>query len=62
MYLLQDSAMDHISELLEFDCVAPVRTVYLLLEEKDGLALLDDPLMETATHEILPQGVSPRSA
>ena len=39
-------------ELLEFKCVRPLRTVYSLLEEKGGLALLDDPLVRVATAEI----------
>lgn len=34
-------------------CVRPLRTVYALLEERGALALLDDPLMQTATAEIV---------
>ena len=58
VYLLQDSRDPQINELLEFDCVVPIQTVYSLLETRDGLALLLDPLMEVATHEILPHGKS----
>jgi hypothetical protein len=32
--------------------------VYTLLEEKKGLALLGDALLEVATHEILPFGAT----
>ena len=39
-------------ELLEFQCVRPLQTVYSLLEDKGGLRLLEDPLLETATAEI----------
>lgn len=53
MYLLMDSAEPNIQELLEFNCVRPLKTVYSLLEEKNGLRLLDDPLMEVATAEII---------
>ncbi|KAL4447499.1 hypothetical protein ABPG75_004718 [Micractinium tetrahymenae] len=53
MYLLQDSCDGEIMELLEFRCVRPLRTVYALLEERGALALLDDPLMEAATAEIV---------
>ncbi len=34
-------------------CVRPLRTVHALLEERGGLAMLDDPLMEPATAEIV---------
>ncbi|EFN59891.1 hypothetical protein CHLNCDRAFT_33435 [Chlorella variabilis] len=57
MYLLQDSCEGEIQELLEFKCVRPLRTVHALLEERGALALLDDPLMEAATAEIVAAGV-----
>jgi hypothetical protein len=53
------SAERDIQELLEFRCVAPLRTVYRLLAEAGGLALLADPLMERATAEIV-AGERPR--
>ncbi|KAL4434628.1 hypothetical protein ABPG77_002751 [Micractinium sp. CCAP 211/92] len=53
MYLLQDSCEEQIVELLEFKCVRPLRTVHALLEERGALAMLDDPLMEPATAEIV---------
>lgn len=53
MYLLMDSSEPAVQELLEFRCVCPLRTVHRFLEERGGLALLDDPLMATATAEIV---------
>jgi len=55
IYLLQDSVDPAVRELLGFDCVRPLRTVWTLLEEGGGaagLALLDDPLLPGATAEI----------
>lgn len=59
MYLLMDSSEPAVQELLEFRCVCPLRTVHRFLEERGGLALLDDPLMATATAEIV-AGERPR--
>ncbi|EFJ53122.1 hypothetical protein VOLCADRAFT_115699 [Volvox carteri f. nagariensis] len=59
MYLLMDSAEPAIQELLEFQCVRKLRTVSSFLEERGGLAMLDDPLMHTATAEIV-AGERPR--
>ena len=56
VYLLQDSRLPEVMPLLEFDCVQPLRTVQSLLEEKGGLALLDDALMAVATAEIEADG------
>ena len=36
-------------ELLDFNCVRPLRTVHALLEDKGGLALLHDPALPVAT-------------
>lgn len=60
VYLLQDSTAVELQELLQFKCVQPLKTVYALLEEKEGLALLEDPLVEVATAEVKPGG-RPRS-
>ena len=38
-----------LQELLEFNCVRPLRTVAALLQEKGGSALLTDPLLPLAT-------------
>ncbi|KXZ52275.1 hypothetical protein GPECTOR_10g906 [Gonium pectorale] len=59
VYMLMDSAEPAIQELLEFRCVRQLKTVYRFLEERGGLALLDDPLMQTATAEIV-AGSRPR--
>ncbi|KAG2439554.1 hypothetical protein HXX76_004907 [Chlamydomonas incerta] len=53
MYMLMDSSEPAIQELLEFRCVRTLRTVYVFLEERGGLAMLDDGLMHTATAEIV---------
>ena len=39
--------------MLGFSCVAPIRTVHELLDEYDVLDLLRDPLITTATQEII---------
>lgn len=38
---------------MEFNCVVPLNTVHSFLTERGGLRLLDDPLMSTATAEII---------
>jgi hypothetical protein len=40
-------------ELLGFSCVRPLRTVAAFLEERGAAALLDEPLLELATAEII---------
>lgn len=61
VYLLQDAAMPEIQEALGFSIVAPVRTVFTFLRDRDGLALLDDPLVHDATREILPDPTKSRA-
>jgi hypothetical protein len=56
VYLLQDSQTEEVQELLGFKLVKKMRTAYSLLEEKNGLRLLSDPLMHRATAEILHVG------
>ena len=58
MYMLMDAADPTIQELLGFSPIRPLRTVHALLEEKGGLALLSDPLLPTATAEIVAAGRS----
>jgi hypothetical protein len=58
MYLLQDSVSPHVQDLLQFNCITPLKTVYLLLEERGALAVLDDPYVEMATREIISDGKS----
>ncbi|GIX61002.1 adenylosuccinate lyase, putative [Babesia caballi] len=59
MYFLMDSRKPEIQELLNFDCVAPVKTVFsLLASKKRGLDMLQDPKVRVATMEITPEGKS----
>ncbi|KAF8819539.1 putative adenylosuccinate lyase [Cardiosporidium cionae] len=59
MYVLMDCRKQSHQDLLEFDAVKPIQTVYSLLKVKaNGLELLKDPLMLTATMEIIPYGKS----
>lgn len=60
IHMLQDSVQVEISRLLDFSCVKPLNTVSAFLEQRGGLALLDDPLMTVATVEIIPEGKSRR--
>ncbi|KAJ3352177.1 hypothetical protein HDU91_006029 [Kappamyces sp. JEL0680] len=60
VYMLQDSQIAEVQEMLGFKCVKPIRTVYGVLEAHNALALLDDPLIEAATAEILDEGRSRR--
>ena len=56
MYLLQDSVSHHVQELLNFDCVIELKTVYRFLEERDCLDVLDNEHVELATREITSYG------
>jgi hypothetical protein len=59
MYFLQDSCKPDVRELLEFDTVVRVRTVYdVLSKSSKGLEMLEDPQLRTATMEIMPEGKS----
>jgi len=58
VYMLMDSVEPEVEELLGFKCVRPLRTVHALLEQGGGLALLDDPLVGTATAEVSPAGLA----
>lgn len=59
IYFLQDTVNPTVNEMLEFTCVKDVETVYKLLQKKrNGLMLLEDPLVFTATREILADGKS----
>lgn len=61
VYLMQDAVSADTKPLLGVDINTPVRTVYMLLEQKGGLALLDDPAIGTATAEVLPDKSKNRS-
>ena len=53
VYLLQDSVSPLVQSNLGFSCNGEIYSVYKFLEERDGLALLEDPLIEIATEEVL---------
>ena len=53
IYMLMDSSDIQIQELLDFKCVRQLKTVYSTLKEHDLLAVLEDPLLETATAEVI---------
>lgn len=56
MYFLQDSRKPEVRELLEFDSVVRVRTVYDMLSKSPrGLEVLEDPNLRIATMEIMPE-------
>ena len=52
-YLLQDAVSPILQPHLSFSCKGPIETVYKFLEEKGGLAVLEDKLVEVATEEVL---------
>ncbi|KIM46468.1 hypothetical protein M413DRAFT_64978 [Hebeloma cylindrosporum] len=56
IYLLQDSQMPEVRDLLSFSCVAPIKTVYAILEEHEAVELLRDDLITVATKEIYSEG------
>jgi len=59
MYFLQDSRKPDVRELIEFDCVVRVRTVYdVLSRSQRGLEMLEDSQLRVATMEIMPEGKS----
>ena len=60
MYFLQDASDVEIKEILGFNCVRGINTVYSFLLEKNGLDVLKDPLVATATREIITDGKSRR--
>ncbi|KAA1473360.1 hypothetical protein DENSPDRAFT_780015 [Dentipellis sp. KUC8613] len=60
IYMLQDSQTPEVTDMLNFSCVSPIRTVYTLLEKNDALNMLRDPLVTVATQEIIAEGRSRR--
>ncbi|RUP48962.1 hypothetical protein BC936DRAFT_143561 [Jimgerdemannia flammicorona] len=56
MYMLQDSVIPEVQDMLSFSCVRPIKTVYSFLEESDGLRILQDNAVLVATKEIIPDG------
>lgn len=61
IHMLQDSVTDDITRLLDFSCVKPLITVSSFLEQRGGLELLQDPLVQTATMEIIAESKSRRA-
>ncbi|KAN0032792.1 hypothetical protein ACTFIV_006715 [Dictyostelium citrinum] len=54
IHLLQDAADDDVKKNLSgLNMIKPLKTVYLFLSERNGLKLLEDPLLELATREVL---------
>ncbi|EJD01551.1 uncharacterized protein FOMMEDRAFT_111459 [Fomitiporia mediterranea MF3/22] len=60
IYILQDSAIPEVQELLNFSCIKPIVTVYNVLEQNNALELLRDNLIAVATGEIYSEGRSRR--
>eukprot|EP00039_Didymoeca_costata_P030438 m.29540 g.29540 ORF g.29540 m.29540 type:complete len:811 (-) comp8113_c0_seq2:45-2477(-) len=58
IYLLQDTMLTEIQNLLGFNCVAPIKTVFQVFQDNECLAALSDPDMKYATMEILPENKS----
>jgi len=58
MYILQDSQL--VEDMLGFNCVAPLKTVYDQLESHSALDVLRDDRISIATKEILAEGRSRR--
>lgn len=48
--------MPEVRDLLNFSCVAPIKTVYAILEEHEVVELLRDDLITVATKEIYSEG------
>ncbi|CAO3660939.1 unnamed protein product [Umbelopsis ramanniana] len=58
MYMLMDSAIPEVEEMLGFSCVIPIKTVYSFLKERNGLDVLTNEIILLATMEIVPTGKS----
>ncbi|ORY79000.1 hypothetical protein BCR37DRAFT_403316 [Protomyces lactucae-debilis] len=54
MFMIQDSLIPEVSETLGFDLFKPVLTVHNFLQAREGLAVLEDDQILTATMEIVP--------
>jgi hypothetical protein len=56
----QDSQTPEVKDLLSFSCVAPIKTVYSVLEKYECVDLLRDELVPVATKEIYSEGKTRR--
>ncbi|KAH7818497.1 putative Protein of unknown function (DUF2009) [Monocercomonoides exilis] len=52
IYALMDSQTKEVKEMLGFECVRPIKTVYDWLQSENIVQMLDDPLLHIATEEI----------
>ncbi|KAL1934812.1 hypothetical protein VTP01DRAFT_6994 [Rhizomucor pusillus] len=52
MYMLMDSVMPEVEDMLGFSCVIPIKTVFDYLKANDCLELLHDDAIALATREI----------
>lgn len=53
VFLMQDAVSEHIQNLLGVNIYHPVKTIYDILRDSGGLGILQEPLIYTATMEIL---------
>ena len=61
VYLLMDSQRPEVAEMLDFNCVVNVRTVFDTLKlHKNAIGLLQDPLLKTAVQSISADGKTRR--
>ncbi|TDL29668.1 hypothetical protein BD410DRAFT_736748 [Rickenella mellea] len=60
IYLLQDSQTPEVKDILNFSCVGPIQSVYMLLAEHNALDVLRDKLITVATMEIYAEDRSRR--
>ncbi|OMH83159.1 UPF0652 protein [Zancudomyces culisetae] len=58
MYLLQDSTNPDVEDILGFNMIVPIKTVYDVLDEYGVIHVLEDKTVATATQEIIPEGKS----
>ncbi|CAG8595965.1 3962_t:CDS:10 [Funneliformis mosseae] len=58
MYMLMDSVIPEVKDMLDFSLIIPIKTVYNFLEERDGLNVLHHDLIMDATKEIIAGGKS----
>ncbi|KAJ1944514.1 hypothetical protein GGF37_002158 [Kickxella alabastrina] len=56
MFMLQDSQTSEVTNMLNFSLVAPIKTVYSVLESLGVTYLLEDEMVAVATKEIIGQG------
>ncbi|RHZ84970.1 hypothetical protein Glove_74g120 [Diversispora epigaea] len=56
MYLLMDSIIPEVKDLLQLDLVIPIKTVYDFLKKRDALRILHHELIPDAVQEIIPDG------